>query len=221
MLKSYLPSVFNTFFAIFIFLFLLFGLKKIAAAFFILYLLLYVVLRKANVDFRESAPSTKGVIFSPCNGKVISVETGVSHDYFGQELTEIQIAIPWWNEMGIYLPLSCEILDLKILKGRSFYRYLIASDAIKSGLGKGLNLTLDNRGEKIGIALYKCRLGLWPELLVTPGDIGGRRVNIGYFPFGGTVILYLPKKYEILVNKDNELNVAESIIAIKSEIVSS
>ncbi len=221
MLKSYLPSIFNSLFAFLILLFLLFGLKKIALLLFLIYIIIYVILRKGNFDFRESSVSTKGVIFSPCNGKIISIEKIDSHDYFGQELTEIQIAIPWWKEMGIYLPLSCEISDLKILKGRSFYRYTVASTAIKSGLGKGLNLNLDNRGEKIGIALYKCRLGLWPELLVMPGDIGGRRVNIGYFPFGGTVILYLPKKYEILVKKNDDLNVAESIIAIKSEIESS
>ena len=47
-----------------------------------------------------------------------------------------------------------------------------------------------------------------------PGDRGGRRVNIGYFPFGGTVVLYLPKKYEILVKVNDDVNAGETIFAV-------
>ena len=50
-----------------------------------------------------------------------------------------------------------------------------------------------------------------------PGDRGGRRVNIGYFPFGGTLILYLPEKYEILIKENESINAGESIIAMLPE----
>jgi phosphatidylserine decarboxylase len=50
--------------------------------------------------------------------------------------------------------------------------------------------------------------------MVMPGDRGGRRVNIGYFPFGGTVMLYLPKKYEILIKTNDEVTAGETIMAV-------
>ena len=214
MLKSYLPTKFNTLAAIFFIFCGIFGLYKLLSILVFAYILLYVVLRKSRNDFRDDPISTKGVIFSPANGKIMHIEHNVSHGFYGDHLTEIQIMIPWWREMGIFLPLSCEIQNLLILKGHSFFRYHKAVEVLGSKEGKGVGLALNNRGESIGLAFFKCKLGLWPELMVMPGDRGGRRVNIGYFPFGGTVMLYLPKKYEILIKINDEVNAGETIFAV-------
>jgi hypothetical protein len=214
MLKSYLPAKFNTF-AILIFcllwVFKAYSLVLVAVA---IYVLVYLILRRNRNDFRDDPTITRGVIFAPVNGKIINIEHNVSHGFFGESLIEIQIMIPWWKEMGIFLPLSSEIKTLHILKGLSFLRFKKTEEALGSREGKGLSLSLDNRGETIGLAFLKCKFGLWPEVLVMPGDRGGRRVNIGYFPFGGTVMLYLPKKYEILLKTNDELTACETIIAV-------
>ena len=214
MLKSYLPAKFNTL-ALIIFVFCwLFAFYKILVFLMFSYIFLYVVLRKSRNNFRDDPISTRGVVFSPANGKVVHIEHNVSHGFYGDQLIEIQIMIPWWKEMGVFLPLSCEIKNLLILKGQSFFRHLKAVEVLGSKEGKGVGLALDNRGENIGLTFFKCKLGLWPELMVMPGDRGGRRVNIGYFPFGGTVMLYLPKKYEILVKTNDEVNAGETIFAV-------
>lgn len=214
MLKSYLPAKFNTFAAILFFLFWLFGFYKTLIFMALLYAALYVVLRKSRNDFRDDPVTTRGVIFSPANGKIIHIEHNVSHGLYGDQLIEIQIMISWWKEMGIFLPLSCEIKNLLVLKGRSFLRTRKAIYELGSAEGKGVSLALDNRGESVGLSFYKCKLGLWPELMVMPGDRGGRRVNIGFFPFGGTVMLYLPKKYEILIKTNDEITAGETILAV-------
>lgn len=214
MLKSYLPAQFNTWTVILLIILWISGLYKILVGVILFYILVYVVLRKSRNDFRDDPVTTKGVIFSPCNGKVLHVEKNVSHVAYGEGLTEIQIMIPWWKEMGISLPLSCEIKNLIVHKGRSFFRYYKAYETVGTNIGKGLSLVLDNRGETLGMTFYKCRLGMWPEILVMPGDRGGRRVNVGYFPFGGTLMLYLPEKYEILININDEVNSGETIIAV-------
>lgn len=214
MFKSYLPARFNTLaFLILTSLWLTHHYKMFFSAL-IIYWAIYFILRKNRNDFRDDPISTKGVIFSPANGKVIHVEPRISHGVFGDHLYEIQISIPWWKEMGIYLPLSCEIKQLLVLKGQSFFRYFRAIEILGTKDGKGVSLSLDNRGENIGLSLIKCKLGLWPEVMVMPGDRGGRRVNIGYFPFGGTVMLYLPRKYEILIKIDDEVNAGETILAV-------
>ncbi len=217
MLKSYLPARFNTFATILILLLWILGLYKTLTILAVFYICLYIVLRKSRNDFRDDPVSTKGVIFSPANGKIIHIEHNVSHGFYGEQLIEIQIMIPWWKEMGIYLPLSCEIKNLIRIKGHSFFRYLKVAEVLGSNEGKGIGLALDNRGETIGLTFFKCKLGFWPELMIMPGDRGGRRVNIGYFPFGGTVVLYLPKKYEILVTTNDEVNAGETIFAVLPE----
>ena len=217
MMKSYLPAKYNTWVAIILIVALFLKDYKFALSFFVFYLAIYFVLRKGRNDFRDDQVSTKGVIFSPCHGKIINIEKGISHVAYGDHLTEIQIMIPWWKEFGIYLPLSSEVKNIIVHKGRSFFRYLKASEVVGTGIGKGLSIALDNWGETIGLTLYKCRIGLWPDILIMPGDKGGRRVNVGYFPLGGTVILYLPEKYEILINIEDEISAGESIIAVLPE----
>lgn len=214
MLKSYLPPKFNTLAFILFFFMWLFGLYKTLLISVCLYALLYLVLRRSRNDFRDEPMRTKGVIFAPANGKIIHIENNVSHGMYGDQLVEIQILVPWWKEMGIYMPLSSEIKTLLVLKGQSFFRYQKAEEVIGTKEGKGVSMALDNRGEIIGLTFFKCKLGLWPELMVMPGDRGGRRVNIGYFPFGGTVMLYLPKKYEILLKTNDEVSAGESILAV-------
>lgn len=214
MLKSYLPPKFNTIAVVLFVVCVLFSLHKLLTFFILTYLSLYFILRKNRNDFRDDPVSTRGVIFSPANGKVLHIEHNVSHGFYGDNLIEIQIMIPWWKEMGIFLPLSCEIKNLLVLKGKSFFRTHKAVEVLGSMDGKGVGLSLDNRGETVGLALYKCKLGLWPELMIMPGDRGGRRVNVGYLPFGGTVMLYLTKKYEILVKTNDEVNAGETILAV-------
>jgi uncharacterized membrane protein len=219
MLKSYLPPKFNTLAILGLFILWLMGMYKILLVLVLAYIALYVVLRKNRNDFRDDHTVTKGLVFSPANGKVIHIEHNVSHGIYGDGLVEIQILVPWWKEMGINMPLSAEIKSLLVLKGRSFFRYMKTEEIIGTNLGKGVSLSLDNRGETVGMTFFKCRLGLWPELIVMPGDKGGRRVNIGYFPFGGTVMLYLPKKYEILVKSKDEVLACETILAVVPEQV--
>jgi uncharacterized membrane protein len=214
MLKSYLPARFNTLAFILFFILWIFGLYKILLVLFLAYIILYLSLRKDRNDFRDDPVVTKGVIFAPANGKIVHIEHNVSHGMYGDQMVEIQIMIPWWKETGVSLPLSSEIRTLLVLKGQSFFRYHKAVEVIGTKEGKGVALALDNRGETVGLTFFKCKLGLWPELMVMPGDRGGRRVNIGFFPFGGTVMLYLPKKYEILMKINDEVNAGESILAV-------
>ncbi len=214
MLKSYLPAKFNTLALIIFFFLWVFSFYKILTVAFLAYVVLYISLRRNRNDFRDDPITTKGVIFAPANGKIIHIENNVSHGMYGDQLVEVQIMIPWWKETGVSMPLSAEIKTLLVLKGQSFFRFHHAVEKIGTREGKGVALALDNRGETVGLTFFKCKLGLWPELMVMPGDRGGRRVNIGYFPFGGTVMLYLPKKYEILLKINDEVTSGETILAV-------
>ena len=45
------------------------------------------------------------------------------------------------------------------------------------------------------------------------GDRVARGTNFGFMPFGGDVLLYLPKNYEILINSNSIIKKARTIIA--------
>lgn len=60
------------------------------------------------------------MIYGPVNGKVISVKKKVDHKIFGNDLTQIQIQIPFWRETGVFLPMTLEITDMIVQKGREW-----------------------------------------------------------------------------------------------------
>lgn len=216
-LKSYIPSRYNTFFFLIGFLIWMFTSLKYFFVFGLIYLGVYIVLRRDNNHFRDDPTITKGVLFSPCNGTIINIVDKVNHPFFGDELIEIQICIPWWKEMGVFLPVSSEIKDLRIFKGKSFFRY--GNYALSAGMANnsGLGIVFDTKEHLVGLSLVRCPFGLWPEVTVMPGDRGSRRVNFGFLPFGGTLLLYLPKKYEILVKNNELVQAKETILAVLPE----
>lgn len=216
-IKSYIPSRYNTLFFIIGFLIWFFAGLKYFIFFGVLYLIIYFILRRDHNYFRDDPTLTKGVVFSPCNATVINIAERVNHPFFGEEMIELQLRIPWWKEMGLFLPISTEIKDLRIFRGKSFFR--LGNYAEKAGIANysGLGIIFDNKEHLLGLSLLRCPLGLWPEVTVMPGDRGSRRVNFGFLPFGGTVLLYLPKKYEILIKKNDTAQAKETILAVLPE----
>jgi len=65
---------------------------------------------------------------------------------------------------------------------------------------------------RFGIELIKCPLGLFPRTWVMPGDKGQKGAEIALFPLGGTLLLYLPDNYEILVDKGQYMHVGRTIL---------
>jgi phosphatidylserine decarboxylase len=191
MLKSYLPSFINTLSVIFALVILLLGFYKVIMIYVVIYIFFYLLFRKKANRFRDDPVVTTGVVFSPCNGKVLSIAND-------EDFLKIEIRIAPWNEMGIFMPISSEVINLWKSK-------------------KEVILEISNRQIVLELHFKKRSFGLWPDLIVTPGDKGARQVNIGYFPMGGTVLLYLPKKYEILTKSFTEVIAGETIIAVLPE----
>lgn len=190
---------------------LILGFSSLALFVLFTYALALLLFRRKVGVFKENPSITEGVLYAPSNGKVIGVTPNVIHPTLGSDLTEVIIRIPWNVEYGIYLPFSSEVIDLVSEKGREHFRY----SKEKGLIGRaGLLISFkDLKGDEIGLQLIKCPMGLWPEIKVMPGDRGTRQANIGLLPFGGTLVLYIPNKYEILIQVGQELMAGESLIA--------
>jgi hypothetical protein len=188
----------------------------------LLYAIVLVLFRKKKTVYKETAPmNAEKVIYSPINGSVVSISKNVDHPHFGENLNEIRILIPWWSEYGIYMPVSGEIDNLIKNSGPSHFRYSRKLPSqTKDKLLDGHSLSFKGiSGEEVGVQMVRCGLGLAPELWVLPGDRGKKQANIGKYPLGGTVLLYLPENYEIICHVGDGLKASDSVIGAFSETV--
>ena len=121
-------------------------------------------------------------ISSPVNGKVLYIQRHVSHDFFENKVTKICIAVSWWrNGTGVYLPDRCKIEDMEL----------------REAINGSFVALLNEAKKKMGLEFFGRSL----KLMIMPGDKGRSGSRIGYFPWGGAVLMYLPEEYEILIEE--------------------
>ncbi len=143
---------------------------------------------------------------SPVNGKVVSIEDGSSH-------VIIHILVSWFDEFGIRSPAKGEVVSLErrnnsILSFRYFHKQITSSE---------LDVVLEGNfnDSRIIIGFKRCLLGLLPIMRVIPGDRPMTGAEIGIFPFGGSVLLYLPKESKILLKNKQMVVAGTTVVASK------
>lgn len=190
---------------------------------FFLILLIYVgtliIFRKkrSHYNFKETPSiTTRGLVFSPVSGKLrfnFEKET----DVFGekQKVRVLGVTLPWWREAGIYLPMTGEIETFSRSAGKGWFRFLKLKSLQKlQDEFSGCKTSIQGvEGQKVALDFVKCPLGMSPKVWSMPGDRGRRKAPMGFFPFGGTVLIYLPENYKILPNIGETLNSGESVLA--------
>lgn len=153
------------------------------------------------------------IIVSPVNGKVQEIGAPTDHPFFGKSVRSIRILVAPWNEYGVLLPAASEVHDFHFRPSKGPLRWLRPDDRYISG-ALGVSVTLRTRtNDLIGIQFLRCFLGRWPKLAIVPGDRGRIQSRIGTLPFGGTVLLYIPENYEILVESGEDLVAGSSFVA--------
>ncbi len=213
----------NSFYILSVFILIfswLFGLYSILGIYLLFIALTAFFMRRISPHHQEDALLKDGVFYAPVNGRVRSIRTGVSHPKLGDDYIEVSFSVSWIRESGLYFPTRSEVLDLFYEKGKSFFRYFFELDSEVIDKYSGVYLkfrTINGEQKEYGIQVLKCNLGMWPSVRVIPGDRGKAQVNFGFLGLGGTVLLYLPSQYEILV-KDGQLTTAgQTIIAARTE----
>ncbi|MDC1174125.1 hypothetical protein OAT67_01920 [Bacteriovoracaceae bacterium] len=211
--RNYLPKFYHYVFIFLLIFFWQFNLPILIPL--TPYAIILFLTRKKKDNYREDDLIKNDMVYSPVNGKVRSITKNVDHKLFGSQLTQVEIVIPFWKETGLFLPMTLEIKDMIVEKGRERWRWTGSplpdqKDQLKAGLAVSC---LSVNGTQLGLQFFKCYLGFWPELRVIPGDRGKVQVNFGFFPFGGTVVLYLPSNYEILIDRNTEMIAGQTIVA--------
>lgn len=214
-MKFFLGSLFFSCFALAFTVFWLFNFHFFFSVTLIIFLVLIFIFRKLPPAFQEDSELKSGILFSPVNGKVLSVTEGVEHPILGSNFKEVVIVSSWLREQGVYFPTRSEVIDINYTPNKGHFRY-----SMKNFFNKGkeripsLSILLRSiDAANYGIDFYKCPTGMWPKVRVIPGDRGKAQVNLGFFGLGGTTAMYIPSQYNICVKEGLDLIAGQSILA--------
>lgn len=214
-MRSYLPTKYFVLFAVILlgsFRWGHYGIFIVALLVLVGFLYLF---RRPKTVFRDYPDSTKGVIFAPISGRVASIRHHQYSPSLGDDYQEIIIIASWGDEMGITLPVTAEVVELERHSGKRNSR-----QSWRALLGRGdadrwdyvLLVLKTPFQELVGMKIVHAPLaGIFSSPLL-PGDRGKRQVEIGHLPFGGTLLLYIPAKYKIMIAINDQVVAGTTLI---------
>lgn len=177
--------------------------------------LVLFIFRRSAVPYRDTIKSDGEIYMSPVYGVVQSVRHSVASMDFPSPCHEVRIAISIWDEKGIYLPTSGEVTYLKANKGRKLHRNSpthVFYGSVEELAHTDLTLTSKNQTATL-MRFIDCTTGKRPTIWLKSGDRGRGGACFGYYPFGGTLLIYLPVTSDVLVFEKERVVPGQSVIA--------
>lgn len=171
--------------------------------------------RRAQIPYRDTLKNDGEIYLSPVHGEVKSIRRSVPVPFGHLMGHEIRVAITGWSEKGLYLPTTGEVSYLKATKGIKIRRdsdsvafYRPMDDVAHT------DLTLTSKNQtKTQMRFVDCKYGNRPTIWLKSGDRGRAAACFGYYPFGGTLLIYLPDTSDILVFEKERIVPGQTVIA--------
>lgn len=174
-----------------------------------------LVTRRTSVPYRDTLKNDGEIYLSPVYGEVKSIRRNVQLPHIAEEGQEVRISISGWSEKGLYLPTAGEVTFLKATKGLkisreaesvAFYR------AMDDVAHTDFVLTSKNKTQTL-MRFVDCKYGKRPTIWLKSGDRGRGAACFGYYPFGGTLLIYLPNNSDILIFEKEFVVPGQTVIA--------
>jgi hypothetical protein len=171
--------------------------------------------RRSQVPYRDTLKNDGEIFLSPVYGEVKSIRRSVELPHTSGSGQEVRISISGWSEKGLYLPTAGEVSYLRATKGLkisrdadpvAFYRPM---DLVAH---TDLVLTSKNKTQTL-MRFVDCKYGARPTIWLKSGDRGRGAACFGYYPFGGTLLIYLPNNSDILVFEKEFVVPGQTVIA--------
>lgn len=164
--------------------------------------------RQKKLKHKDNPIQAEELLVSPLNGKVVKIQVN-------DEGTQITIVQPWFREIGLYIPLDCDVINVLKIRGSSFFRYSNLEKLRAQGKTYyEYFMELQTKNKKfVKLRMFKCFAGLKPSLSVLGGDRGKTGARYGFFPFGGTMVMIFGHGSDILVRENENVIAGETLIA--------
>ncbi len=203
MIRTYLSNNFVRFFWL---IFLLTIWLRYWWSFLILIFFGYLVFGVFRKKVNKKVDLTSNRFMAPVYGQVVNI-------FFKPELSRIgiKLVLPSKQEYGLYLPMQGEIINIERHKSQRGWRF---TKNFKNILKKGTVFSMKS-GNNVTweFQLIPCWFGLKPILYVLNGDSGKSGANLGFFPFGGSVVVYLPNECKVMVKAGDLVRPHETVLA--------
>ncbi len=177
--------------------------------------LVLFLFRRGQIPYRETAKVEGEMYLSPVHGTVESVRHSVLDTVFSYPCHEVRVSVSFWDEKGLYLPTNAESSYLKASKGLRLSRRAPSHffyGSLEDVSHTDLTLVSKNNAQTL-IRFINCPMGLQPSIWLKSGDRGRGAACFGYYPFGGTLLLYLPATSDVLVYEKEKISPGQTVIA--------
>jgi hypothetical protein len=177
--------------------------------------LVLFIFRRGIVPDRDTIKSNGEIYLSPVHGKVESVRLTVTSLDYLSPCHEIRISVSFWDQKGLYLPTAGEVSYLKAIKGARVARGAPTHffyGSLEEISHTDLTLKSKNCTETL-MRFIDCTLGLRPAIWLKSGDRGRGGACFGYYPFGGSLLIYLPASSDILVYEQEIVVPGQTVLA--------
>jgi hypothetical protein len=177
--------------------------------------LVLFVFRRSHIPYRDTHKTDGEIYMSPVHGIVESVRHSVSSLDYPSPCHEVRISMSFWEEKGLYLSTAGEVSYLKANKGKKVHRNSPTHTfygPVEELSHTDLTLTSKNQTQTL-MRFIDCTTGKRPAIWLKSGDRGRGGACFGYYPFGGTLLIYLPATSDILVFENERVVPGQSVIA--------
>jgi hypothetical protein len=178
-------------------------------------ILVLFIFRRAVIPYRDTLKNDGEIFLSPIHGVVEGIRRDSPALGDGKLYHEVRISMGFWNEKGLYLPTAGELSYLKYQRGRKVSRRAtkeVFYDSTLEFSHTDFILMSKNQTQTI-LRFIDSEYGQRPTIWLKSGDRGRGGACFGYYPFGGSLIIYLPQNSDILVFEKETLIPGQSVIA--------
>jgi hypothetical protein len=170
---------------------------------------LYLI-RRNKINYKDHYHPSSEVVISPVNGVVKSVYKKITLEDQGVWQC-IEVEIPYFSEWGIYFPMVAEVYHTERQSSNRLFRFQ-KIDFRKKYSEDRLQF-MGRTGHQVVLSLLPCPTSMRPRVWCEAGDRGRLGACAGFFPFGGTVAIYLPVECNVLVSMDDQIVAGETVLA--------
>lgn len=178
-------------------------------------LIICFVFRRSSIPYRDTIKSDGEIYLAPVHGVVESIRKDIKIEESDKSYHEIRISLSLWKEKGLYLPTAGEVSFLKYQKGGKVpinSNSKAFSGSVSDIAHTDLFFISKNQTQTL-LRFIDCPYGQRPTIWLKSGDRGRGAACFGHYPFGGTLLIYIPENSDILVFEREQLVPGQSVLA--------
>lgn len=182
--------------------------------------LILFLFRRSLIPYRDTLKNDGEIYLSPVHGTVESVRHHVNILDYPSPCHEVRISMSVWDEKGLYLPTSGEVSYLKASVGKKIHRRS-PTEAFYGSIDElaHTDFTLTSKNQTGTLMRFiDAKYSKRPSIWLKSGDRGRGAACFGYYPFGGTLLIYLPVTSDILVYEKESVVPGQTVIAALKDI---